>query len=171
MRVRVSVRWLMVLVALSALGVGPVYRYLQTLRRRSQEYAEIAKEMKGSVALYGRMATLTFQGPERTEAEKRLAAWHAERAVVYEQGSRRPWIVIPWEAPPPLPPPRVVKLEPMPKFEFSPPPKPTAEMTEAEKRQEALRLVEELKGHLGQLKRGMSRGKRAMEAAREAVTP
>src|SRR5690242_15010074 len=100
MRVRVSIRWLMVLVALSALGVGPGYRYLQTLRRRSQEYAMIAKDMKRSVAIDTHLATVTILGREGMEAAKKSAAWHVTRAAVYEHGSRRPWIVIPWETPP-----------------------------------------------------------------------
>jgi hypothetical protein len=162
----------MVLVAISALAVGPGYRYLRVLWLRSKDYEASAKLMRGEAAADSRLATIVSGRPDAAKAAKRSAAWHAERAVVYERASWRPWITVPIEVPPPvLPPETFPKREPLPapRFGFSPPPKPVAEMTEAEKKQEKLRLLEEVRAVRERMKQRRSRA--ALEAARNAVAP
>lgn len=152
MRLRVSLRVLMLLVALSALCVGPVCRYVQTLRQKSREYADLAKgsaDMNKSVKAKLRLRRLT---PEVREATQKLADWHAKRGEAYTRAASRPWTTVK-EDPRPETPPSAPVLDP---FVFPPvrqPPKPPGEMTRAEQleygrrlAQDAVDLTERLKG-------------------------
>lgn len=101
MRVRISIRWMMVVVALAAVAIGPAYRYARRLRQRSHAYAEAARNSDGASKFYQRRSTATYPSDAEKAYAKKAAAWHAERSARYRRGASRPWLVV--AEPNPLP--------------------------------------------------------------------
>lgn len=171
MRLRVSIRVLMVVVAIAALCVGPVFKYVQTLRKRSRDYAETANT---SIKMIGYL-TLSVQKPYLTDEERqsrqRLLVWYQRRIGAYTRAASRPWIVVVDEPRPPIvtskPAPTPPTWEPPPLPE---PPKPLATMTEAEKNAYRLSIVEHVK-NLGTTLQGEMKEKTRRYSARPLQSP
>lgn len=119
MRIRFKLRWLMVLVALAAIAIGPGWRYAQELRMGSQSYAFCVASANS--ARQNALAEANGSGLSAAEREylKKEAAWHAARAARFQRGVSRPWLEI--QEPdllPPLPLP-LPKAPPDPKKDAS----------------------------------------------------
>lgn len=102
MRIRIKLRWVMLLVALIAVAVGPAWRYAQELRMRSQYYDFCVGIADGNRQLCLREAGSSALDPEEREYLRREAAWHAARSARFKRGVHRPWLDI--TEPEPLPP-------------------------------------------------------------------
>ncbi|AGA25334.1 hypothetical protein [Singulisphaera acidiphila] len=154
MRFRVSLRLLMVLVALAALGVGPIYRYTQTLWQRSRDYAESAKISALSEKIHLTRAKTPRFGPLEKEAARELADWHAKRSAKYKRAIYRPWIVIVDEPQPPSVPEATVPLPPIAEIAK----KEKTEMTKQEDGEESNQAVRKIIEHKDRLRRHQTDG-------------
>ncbi len=135
-------RWLMLLIVLVALAVGPAYRYVMTLRRRSQEYAEAAMIHDVMVKTERARASL----PRSSEDAKKQGAWHLRQRERYTEAASRPWTTVNEEPGPPAQSPPSRPTTPLPDIPETS--KPVVEMTEAEKAEylkERMKFIEDLR--------------------------
>jgi hypothetical protein len=166
LRVRVSIRVLMVVVALSAICAGPGYKWVQVLRKRSLDYRETAKTSASMIA----WLKVSVKNPYLTDEERRsrqqLLGWYERRIGPYTRAASRPWIIVVDEPRPPLvwSKPKPVTPIQVEKFVVRKPPKDPRQMTDAEKGQYGLQLLQDLKDYgvrldLARAKLGGFRGK------------
>lgn len=97
LRFRFTVRGILVLVAAVAIliPVGQrVHRWSQRMRTRPLAWSMHARLEADSAAFAKDMARMAFS-PDRKARMERKAAWHARRARLYTEASRRPWWTLP----------------------------------------------------------------------------
>jgi Tfp pilus assembly protein PilE len=91
MRVRFTVRRLMVVVALIAI-VFPVARWVQTMRLRSRDH-QFEADLEDIRAKVSRIRTRTTFRSASEKAKAAIAAdYHAKRSEKYKRAAARPWV-------------------------------------------------------------------------------
>jgi|GEM_PF-7099934 len=157
MRLRVSLRLLMVVVALAALGIGPIYRYVQTLRQRSRDYAESAQVSALLEKVYLARAKSPHYGPLEKEASEGLADWHAKRSAKYKRAIYRPWILVEEPTPPPpMLPPKDAPNKPI--TEIANKNKEKVDMTKLSFDEASNRAIQKIRDHSERLRRRQADG-------------
>jgi hypothetical protein len=104
MRIRFTVRRLMVLVALAGLAMA-----VATLVKRSTEFRALAEEQADAEQMslaYADEGRGEGGDPQRVARGEQMAAYHRELRIKYERAARSPWL--PVDPDPPIPdPPRL----------------------------------------------------------------
>lgn len=145
MRLQVSLRVLMLLVAAAAVVAGPLCRYALTLRRRSREYSEAAQISAISSRIHSTLAKMPYARPEDRSAQRKAARWYAKRSEEYKRAARFPIVGVADEPAPEIPAPTrdLPPLPPIPKAS-----KPIQEMTKEEQQKYLkvqMKFIEDLK--------------------------
>jgi hypothetical protein len=99
MRLRFTVRRLLFVVALIAVLLTG-YRYVQRLRFRAWTN-EMAASLESDTADTHRMkAADPWTSEAKKQAHRKAAEWHEQRAALFREAVRRPWIDVPMVKPP-----------------------------------------------------------------------
>ena len=94
MRVRFTVRRIMVAVALAAVAVAG-FRWVAAMRYRSQMY-QVDADYHDIYSKYAEVRSKSYRfGVEKREAARETAAWHAGRRNLYKEAAARPWRDVP----------------------------------------------------------------------------
>lgn len=99
MRLRLRLRWVMLLVAVVAVLLGPGYRYARTLRDRAQYYRDMADRAEYDARSHLNVAKDPAYDAESRELAKKVAGWYVKRRDLYKRAASFPFntVEVEWD--------------------------------------------------------------------------